>query len=540
MTTILPIRVAVFGGSGFLGRTFVKRLSAAGHDVVIFSRREASPSSVPWKSCDAGHPIEHGLLDETDVVVNLIGVRGRAGEKSQHQDFETAHVSTVRNIIDACEAAGVRRLVHISVARGNEENEDLSATASHYLRSKARGEDAIRQSDLDWTILRPGIIWGEGDDFLSNLTAGIRHSPIFPLPAPGSGPIQPIHVDDVAECIAACLSDEATNGKILDLVGPEREIVSTYVNRIAAVLGLATRVLLLPLSLMRVMTVVLEAIMKNPPATRAQLELLRRGVTGRDDVVEKIIGRAPRALSVESLTLLEARGRFPARPMFGFSLRAVRSRQSLTPIGQLSHRAHHLRWLAPLVVGVSLLSGYLLRDTPTLLRVLGAYAFLLIPSMWLLRGTMKYVSTPSWRRVGGAISMFAFMYAGGWLTVEGLLTLAPDVIRSQIDEVYRALAPFPPTFSLIAICVAVAAEELIFRGALLMPLLAMNRPTLAICVSTITFALAHMLVGPPILVFAAFLAGGCWAWLAARTRSFFAPLLAHLLWDITVLWVAPY
>jgi len=540
VATISPIRVAVFGGSGFLGRTFVEHVSSNGHDVVVFSRREATFSAATWAACDAGAELEPGLLDGFDVVVNLIGVRGRTGEKSRRQDFETAHVSTVRNIVDACEASGVRRLVHVSVARGTEDNEDLSGTASHYLRSKARGENLIRHCDLEWTILRPNLIWGEGDDFLSNLTAGVRHGPLFPLPAPGSGPIQPIHVDDVAACISACLRDDATHGKILDLVGPERETVSTYVSRLAAVLGLATKVVLLPLPLMRVLTALLESIMTNPPVTRAQLELLRRGVTGREDVVEKILGRPPRALSVESMTLLGARGRLPAAPMFGVSLRTVRSRQSLAPIGQLSHRAHHLRWLAPLVVAVTLLSSYIPGDAPALLRVLSAHALLLIPSMWVLRGTMKYLSAPSWRRVGGAISLFALMYAGGWLTIEGLLVIAPEVIRAQLDEIYGSLQAFPATFSLAAICVAVIAEDVIFRGALLMPLLAANRPALAIGVSTVAFTLAHLLVGPPILILGAFLAGGCWAWLAARTRSFFAPLLAHLLWDVTVLWVAPY
>jgi len=192
------------------------------------------------------------------------------------------------------------------------------------------------------------------------------------------------------------------------------------------------------------------------------------------------------------------------------------------------------------VVAVTLLSSYIPGDAPALLRVLSAHALLLIPSMWVLRGTMKYLSAPSWRRVGGAISLFALMYAGGWLTIEGLLVIAPEVIRAQLDEIYGSLQAFPATFSLAAICVAVIAEDVIFRGALLMPLLAANRPALAIGVSTVAFTLAHLLVGPPILILGAFLAGGCWAWLAARTRSFFAPLLAHLLWDVTVLWVAPY
>jgi membrane protease YdiL (CAAX protease family) len=132
------------------------------------------------------------------------------------------------------------------------------------------------------------------------------------------------------------------------------------------------------------------------------------------------------------------------------------------------------------------------------------------------------------------------MYAGGWVTVSSLEALAPDPIRAQLDEVYGFLRAFPAIFTLVAIGLAVTAEDIIFRGALLMPLLAMNRPALAIAVSTMAFTLAHLLIGPPILVLGAFLAGGCWAWLAARTRSFVAPMLAHLLWDLTVLWVAPY
>ena len=87
MTTISPIRIAVFGGSGFLGRTFVEHVSSSGHDVVVFSRREATFSAATWAACDAGAELEPGLLDGFDVVVNLIGVRGRTGEKSRRQDF---------------------------------------------------------------------------------------------------------------------------------------------------------------------------------------------------------------------------------------------------------------------------------------------------------------------------------------------------------------------------------------------------------------------------------------------------------------------
>ena len=177
---------------------------------------------------------------------------------------------------------------------------------------------------------------------------------------------------------------------------------------------------------------------------------------------------------------------------------------------------------------------------PVLIRVLVAHAILLGPAMWLLRGSLGYLWRPSGRRILWSLAGLAIMYAGGWMVVHGLQLMAPETIGAQLQQIYGFADGPSILMTAIPLALGICAEEMIFRGTLMTPLLAMNRPATAIAVSATAFGLSHLLLGPPLLALAAFLAGLCWAWLAARTRSLFAPCVCHLGWDALVLWGLPY
>ena len=193
-----------------------------------------------------------------------------------------------------------------------------------------------------------------------------------------------------------------------------------------------------------------------------------------------------------------------------------------------------------MVVAVMLATGFGLRDQPMILRVLTAYAILFTPAAWLLRGTVRYLVTPSLRRAIWALLGMVVMYIGGWGVLNLIELAAPEAATQQLQTIRAALDAAPLPATLAGLVVGVLAEEFVFRGTILMPMLAMNRPAAGIFISAGIFCVAHLGMGPPLLVFAALCAGLCWAWLAARTRSLFAPLVCHLGWDTLVLWGLPY
>jgi uncharacterized protein YbjT (DUF2867 family) len=241
------MRVAIAGGSGFVGRHVVRRLLALGHEprVLARGRRTRCPEGqVPGDISEIGGVDVHvdltgepgalaAALRGCDAVVNLVGIKAARG-----QSFAAAHVDAVERLTAACAAAGVHRLVHVSVAGVRDD------PRRPYLASKWRGERVVIASGLAWTIVRPGVIFGAGDDFVTNLAAMLRQAAVFPAPAGGRAPLQPVAVEDVAEAIVAALARPETVGQIFDVVGPERLPLRAWVLRMAAALEL--RVWLLP------------------------------------------------------------------------------------------------------------------------------------------------------------------------------------------------------------------------------------------------------------------------------------------------------
>ena len=197
-TAPLPRRLLLLGGTGFVGRALCEHLArvAPGCRVVVPTRRPAAAGHlrplpmVELVAADVHDPATLArLLAGCDAVVNLVAVLH--GNEAR---FERVHVELPRRLAAACQASGVRRLVHVS-ALGVAED-----APSRYLRSKARGEAVIRAGGLDWRLLRPSVIFGAEDRFL-NLFAELQQVlPVLPL-AGATAQFQPVWVEDVAAAL---------------------------------------------------------------------------------------------------------------------------------------------------------------------------------------------------------------------------------------------------------------------------------------------------------------------------------------------------
>ena len=247
-------QVVVLGGSGFVGRHVVARLAAAGHRVIVPSRRRENAKhlillpTVDVVEADVHEPRSlRELLAGATAVINLVGILNESGAAT----FERAHVGLARNLVAACQAAGVTRLLQMSALGAD------PAGPSQYLRTKGAAEVIIATSDLRWTIFRPSVIFGREDSFLNLFARLSRMLPIVALAAPKAR-FQPVYVGDVAHCFIQSLDDDLTQLARYDLCGPKVYTLEELVRYVGEVTGAVRPILTLGPAMSKLQATVLE------------------------------------------------------------------------------------------------------------------------------------------------------------------------------------------------------------------------------------------------------------------------------------------
>lgn len=263
--------VLILGGTGFVGRHVCEKLERAGWHITVPTRRARNAAAVQHLprltvvEADVHDPAALArLLPGHDAVVNLVAIlHGHAAA------FERTHVELPRKIAAACEASGVRRLVHISALGVSEQGPSM------YQRSKARGEALLRGSaGLELTVLRPSVIFGAGDRFL-NLFAQLQTVfPVMPLAGAGAR-FQPVWVEDVASAVLRCLQDPATRGQTFDCAGPEVLTLAELVQLAGRHGSRARPVIALPMALGRLQALAMELAPGEPLMSRDNLDAMR-------------------------------------------------------------------------------------------------------------------------------------------------------------------------------------------------------------------------------------------------------------------------
>lgn len=231
--------VLVLGGSGFVGRHLLNSLAARAIKVTVPSRRrEGAKHLFPLPTVDVVEDdiFERGALErlarDQQAVINLVGIL--------HGDFDRVHAELPKAVVAACRAQGVKRLVHMSALGA------AASAPSHYLRSKAMGEQAaLSASDLDVTVVRPSVIFGPEDSFLNLFAKLARFFAVLPLGSPQAR-FQPVYVGDVAGVMCHALEDLDTYGKAYDLCGPREYTLREIVELVCRITGRRRLVIGLP------------------------------------------------------------------------------------------------------------------------------------------------------------------------------------------------------------------------------------------------------------------------------------------------------
>lgn len=236
-------KIIVLGGTGFVGRSLVHALQAAGHRVDVLSRNRELQRELgvyPDVRTLSTNVYDGAALARrfagADVVVNLVGVLQNNGFGGK--DFQHAHVALTETVIAAMKQAGVPRLLQMSSLRAGEGD-------SHYLRSRGQAEAKVKASGLAWTLFQPSVIFGPGDGLFCRFAPLLKIAPVLPLARAGAR-FQPVYVKDVASAFVRALERPDSVGKIYPLVGPKTLSLAELVRWTAQILGVRRLVLPLP------------------------------------------------------------------------------------------------------------------------------------------------------------------------------------------------------------------------------------------------------------------------------------------------------
>lgn len=259
-------RATVFGGTGFLGRHIVRGLPDHGFAVRAAARHpKCGVPGLEFVRADVGDDASVAVaVADAWAVVNAVGLYVERGDLT----FGAVHVAGAERVAALARKAGVERLIHVS-GIGADPN-----SASKYIRARGRGEAAVRHAFPSAIIVRPAVMFGPDDVFLTGLASMLARFPVFPMFGRGGTKLQPAHVADVAEAVARILA-QAAPAAVYEFGGPEVFSYRALLERVAKHVDAKPALLPMPFALWRALASAAEWLAR-PPLTRNQVELMQQ------------------------------------------------------------------------------------------------------------------------------------------------------------------------------------------------------------------------------------------------------------------------
>jgi NADH dehydrogenase len=289
-------RAAILGGAGFIGRYVVKRLAERGDVLTVGGRSAASAKFLKLKG-DVGQVglVNIAIDDEAllpafvagnDAVVNLVGILHEKGG----QRFDRVHHVGPAHLARLAREAGALRFVHLSAIGAD------PRSSSAYARTKAAGEEAVRDAFPTATILRPSVVFGPEDQFFNRLAGLAMISPVLPLIGGGETRFQPVYVGDVADAVVRVIDDSTTAGRTYELGGPKIYSFRALIELLLAEIRRKRFLIDIPFGLAS-LEARLMSMLPNPPLTPDQVEMLKRdNVVSSGALTLATLGIAPTAV----------------------------------------------------------------------------------------------------------------------------------------------------------------------------------------------------------------------------------------------------
>ncbi|HWH50588.1 MAG TPA: NAD-dependent epimerase/dehydratase family protein, partial [Gemmatimonadaceae bacterium] len=290
------MNVLVTGGTGVVGSALVRELHRRGHSVRVLSR--SARETLPWWPSDveafdgdvSDERSLRGAGDGCQVIIHAVGI---VAEDPPERTFQRVNIDGTRYVVLEAERSGVERVVFVS-SLGAERGQ------SAYHKSKLVGEDVVRAFSRDWVIVRPGAVYGPGDEHVSVLLRMVRSLPIVPTIGDGAQRFQPIWHEDLARAVAAAAERPELRCRVLEVAGPDVTSQNDLVERLRTLTGRAAPQAPVPELVAAWGLRALEALGVDAPIGEAQLEMLREGnviPADRVNALGDVLGVAPTHLA---------------------------------------------------------------------------------------------------------------------------------------------------------------------------------------------------------------------------------------------------
>ena len=265
--------VTVFGGTGFLGRRVVRHLRKREFSVRIASRHPDRGHRLFGPDDPQLQSVETNIHDERSVADALAGAYGVVNAVSLYvehgqETFHSVHVESAQRVATQAHRAGAERLAHVSGIGSD------AASPSVYIRKRGEGELAVRAAFADALLIRPAVMFGPDDAFLTAILRLLRQLPVYPMFGRGLTRLQPAYVEDVAEAVGRIMKRAETPSMIFEFGGPRVYSYEEFLRAVAHQAGLAPLLIPIPFAVWHALTWAFE-ILPGPLLTRNQVELMQ-------------------------------------------------------------------------------------------------------------------------------------------------------------------------------------------------------------------------------------------------------------------------
>ena len=271
------MKIAITGGTGFVGRHLARALINTGHQVVLIARgadtRDEDVRHLPGVSFA---PIGVDSTDELaaafagcDAVAHCAGINRSIGA----QTYQRVHVEGTRHVVEAAKLAGLHKVLLLSFLRARPD------CGSEYHQSKWQAEEIVRESGLDFTVIKAGMIYGRGDHMLDHLSHTLHSLPLFATVGIREKPIRPVAVEDVVRVLVASLVEGRLARQTVAVTGPQPMLLSDAVRQVGRLIGKRIFIFPFPIFAHKVLAWGFEHAMSVPLISSAQVFMLSEGIT---------------------------------------------------------------------------------------------------------------------------------------------------------------------------------------------------------------------------------------------------------------------
>jgi nucleoside-diphosphate-sugar epimerase len=261
------MKIAITGGTGFIGRHLARHLVEQGHEVVLIARGVDQREPATMKLC----PIGVGNVSELteamhgcEAVAHMAGINREIGA----QTYAKVHVEGTANVLEAARHCGVKKVILLSFLRARPN------CGSPYHESKWEAEELVRNSGLEYTIFKSGVLYGKGDHMLDHISHALHTFPVFLLVGFHRLKMRPLAVEDLSDVVMKSLVEGRLRNQTVPITGPEELTLRQVTQRIARVIGKRPLIFPVPVWVHEAMAWFFERTMTIPLAAKAQVRIL--------------------------------------------------------------------------------------------------------------------------------------------------------------------------------------------------------------------------------------------------------------------------